>query len=290
MRISVSEVDRGIRLIREKFNKTHGDTAIQMASHVISELHGINNFGVQEWIEYYDVNYLKKCLKPHKKTLLHNYIEHIYDFQISYILDKHFSMEVINELLEIFDLYNIDYTSISKFEFRGMDDDEVYGEIEDVEVLAYSLYELYKDKIMSFVVDDIFTTLYSNKKFLYDFNSQLAELISNLNQTEYPEFLKKDGVMKRCEYIPQWLKDGVFYRDKGRCQICGRDLTRLLNLDNTINYDHIIPLENGGTNDPTNFQITCENCNKSKGARNSEYNNIADSFWTLDSYKLFDDI
>ncbi|MEG0773912.1 HNH endonuclease [Clostridium sp.] len=275
--------------MRDGFNKTQGDVVIQMASHVISELHGINGLDLKMWIEIYDIDYLKKCHKPHKKTLLHNYIESIYDDQLSYLLDKHFPMELINELLEIFDFYNVDYTTISAFEFRGLDDDSL-EDVEDVEILASSLYELYIDKIMPYVVDDIFTVLYSNKKFLYDFNLQLSQLISHLAKAEYPDFFKKDGVIKRCEYIPQWLKDGVFYRDKGRCQICGRDLTRILNLDNKINYDHIIPLECGGTNDPTNFQITCENCNKSKGARNSQFNDITHSFWILDSYKMFDNV
>lgn len=277
-------------MIREQFNTTHGDTVIQMASQVIDELHGINEYDLQQWIEYHDINYLEKCSSPHKKTLLHNYIESIYDSHIDYLLDKHFPMEVINTLLDIFDFYKVDYTSIDKFQFRGLNDDEVYGTVQNVEVLAARLYDLYQDKIMSFVVDDIFTVLYSNKIFLYDFNLQLSELVSDLKQNNYPDFLKKDGVIKRSDYIPQWLKDGVFYRDKGRCQICGGDLTRLLNIDNKINYDHIIPLENSGTNDPTNFQITCETCNKSKGARNNAYNNISDSYWKLDSYQLFDDV
>nr|WP_256521907.1 HNH endonuclease [Halobacillus sp. A5] len=104
---------------------------------------------------------------------------------------------------------------------------------------------------------------------------------------EYPDIFKKDGVISRCSYIPQWLKQGVFHRDKGRCQICGTDLTKVLNLDNKENYDHIIPLENGGTNDPTNFQLTCESCNKSKGARSNKYNNISSRFWDLENYEMF---
>ncbi|MEG1798046.1 MAG: hypothetical protein RR262_16250, partial [Clostridium sp.] len=65
--------------MRDGFNKTQGDVVIQMASHVISELHGINGLDLKMWIEIYDIDYLKKCHKPHKKTLLHNYIESIYD-------------------------------------------------------------------------------------------------------------------------------------------------------------------------------------------------------------------
>ena len=31
-----------------------------------------------------------------------------------------------------------------------------------------------------------------------------------------------------------------------------------------LHFDHIIPLEKGGTNDPTNFQLLCANCNLTK--------------------------
>lgn len=276
--------------MRDNFKKVDNNISMGIANQVILELDGINEFNLKQWIEYCDINYLKKCTTPHKKTLLHNYIEAVYDFQLGYLLDKHFSMEVINELLIIFDLHNVDYSYIDKFEFRGEDDDSVDKDYEEVDELASKLYELFQDKLMGVVVDDVFTLLYSNKKFLYDFNLQLSELIVNLKKIDNPDCLKKDGVINRCDYIPQWLKDGVFHRDKGRCQICGCDLTRMLNLDNKINYDHIIPLDNGGTNDPTNFQITCEHCNKSKGARSSEFNNIADPFWKLDTYSVFDDL
>lgn len=63
-----------------------------------------------------------------------------------------------------------------------------------------------------------------------------------------------------------WLKKGVFHRDKGRCQICGCDLTNLVVINGKEHYDHIIPLAQGGTNDPTNFQLLCYECNLKKGA------------------------
>jgi len=83
-------------------------------------------------------------------------------------------------------------------------------------------------------------------------------------------------------YIPTWLKNGVFMRDKVKCSICGTDLTKILTLENALNLDHIIPLENGGTNDPVNFQLTCETCNKSKRSRNSTYNSHGSRFWEMD--------
>lgn len=41
----------------------------------------------------------------------------------------------------------------------------------------------------------------------------------------------------------------------------------------------MVPLEDGGTNDPCNVQLTCEHCNKSKGARSRDYKNIIIPFW-----------
>ena len=46
-----------------------------------------------------------------------------------------------------------------------------------------------------------------------------------------------------------------------KCFICGKDID--LDIQNT-NIDHIRPLVNGGKDDPINFGLTHEHCNKSK--------------------------
>lgn len=273
------------------YSITHGDESINMASQIISELHGLNGVILKVWIEYTEINYLKKCIKPHKKTLVHSYIEFIYSYEFRYFLDKHFPMVVTSNIVELLEFYDIDYSSIGTFKFRGKTDDDLSSEeFDEVEEFAERIYELFQKKLMGLVIDDIFTVLFTDKNFLYEFNKQLSELICELTTDKYPQYLKKDGVIKRCGSIPKWMKKGVFYRDKGRCQICGADLTKILHTDNKENYDHIIPLENGGNNDPTNFQLTCECCNKSKGARSSEFNNTISRFWKLDSYEVFNDI
>lgn len=269
-------------------NKTkqslNGNEAIKMAAHMIDELDGINNLRVSEWIEYSDVDFMDKCAKPQRKTLLHEYIEFIYYFQNEYTLDKHFPMAVINSLVELLDLYQIDYSKIGQFDKVGYEEDELESdEFEKAEKYAKELLQFFEKELGTVIVDDIFTVLFANKHFLFEFNSQVMELVEELTLANHPDYLKKDGVIKRCTYIPQWLKTGVFMRDKGRCQICGTDLTKLLHIDNQENYDHIIPLENGGTNDPTNFQLTCERCNKSKGARSMDFNSFGSRFWVLES-------
>lgn len=51
-------------------------------------------------------------------------------------------------------------------------------------------------------------------------------------------------------------KKVVFARDDGSCQCCG-------NNDN-LEYDHIIPFSCGGNNEPSNIQLLCQRCNRSK--------------------------
>lgn len=53
----------------------------------------------------------------------------------------------------------------------------------------------------------------------------------------------------------------IWMQQKGRCAYCHRGLRE----DYTI--DHIVAVANGGTNDPSNLQLTCPDCNSDKGAK-----------------------
>jgi hypothetical protein len=57
-------------------------------------------------------------------------------------------------------------------------------------------------------------------------------------------------------YISTTTKKIVFSRDGGSCQCCG--VTQMLE------YDHITPFSCGGKNDPSNIQLLCQRCNRSK--------------------------
>ena len=258
----------------------NGDEALVNAAHMVSELYGLNDLQVENWLEYDQVDLLTKVSKPHKETLLHDYINFIYFTMYEYMLDKHFPMTVINPLIEVMEIYNVDYSHLGEAPFIGLGDDDIHEyEHELVEDFAYKLFKFYREKLGVIIISDIFTVLFANKQFLYEFNQQIKKVVEDLKLEDYPDYLKKDGVVKRCNYLPRWLQKGVFMRDKGRCQICGTDLTKILTLDNQENYDHIIPLESGGTNDPNNFQLTCEHCNKSKGHRSTTYSSFGARFW-----------
>ena len=147
-----------------------------------------------------------------------------------------------------------------------------------LEKYADTLQKRLDEQALDKIEDAVFAILFVDKDFLFRFNKKIADVICKLTMENYPEYLQTDGYIKR-EDAPKWLKEGVFYRDKGRCQSCGVDLSKIfLNTDDE-NYDHIIPLKKGGINDPTNIQLMCEHCNKSKNARSSEFRNIIWACW-----------
>ena len=74
------------------------------------------------------------------------------------------------------------------------------------------------------------------------------------------------GHIKRCTSRPKWFENAILFRDKCICQHCGKDLSPILTVPQLgeLTYDHVIPLEKGGTNDSTNFQLLCRHCNSIK--------------------------
>lgn len=256
------------------------DTAISIASFVILQLNN-GDYNVNKWLEYYDYyeEAIKKWQKPHKKTLVHDYIEAVYLEDQNYMLDKHFVVEVIKEIQGLLENYAIDYSSIGYIDVS----DEEYDDCWDItEEYAEKLQSFFIDNLLDVVVDDAFTILYSDKNFLHEFNRQCSEVIMKLDKIDYPDILKENGVIKRITYYPKWMKSGIEYRDKLRCSICGCDLSSAFTTLVDKNFDHIIPLQAGGNNDPSNWQITCETCNKSKGARSSKFKNIVFPFWQIE--------
>jgi 5-methylcytosine-specific restriction endonuclease McrA len=75
------------------------------------------------------------------------------------------------------------------------------------------------------------------------------------------------------------VKKAIFYRDRGKCSFCLKDLTNLISITSEKNFDHIVPLALGGINDVTNFQLLCETCNKSKRHFNAETSIIYEKWY-----------
>ena len=109
------------------------------------------------------------------------------------------------------------------------------------------------DLLWEKMTNEVFYLLFANRAFLMQFNLSLANFL-RLGQVEIPpEYLDKKGVLKRQTYFPTWVKKAIYYRDQGRCVLCQRDLSGLLSTDQHIHFDHIVPLNLWGSNDPCNF-------------------------------------
>jgi len=166
--------------------------------------------------------------------------------------------------------YNIDndnfltYLSSQGKELDTATDDDIYEYYQDLRVT-----EIY-DTLLTRMSEEIFFILFLNRQLLHNFNKMVSLAIQSYDldfgDTEMKRHFKKDGVLKRVN-IPSWIQKAVFHRDRGICTNCQKDITGLINIGNTENFDHIISLEEGGLNDVTNIQLLCETCNKSKGKR-----------------------
>lgn len=66
---------------------------------------------------------------------------------------------------------------------------------------------------------------------------------------------------KRSRYIPLSVRFTVLQRDGHKCVSCGKSP-----LEVTLEVDHKEPFSKGGTNDISNLQTLCFDCNRGKGA------------------------
>jgi len=71
--------------------------------------------------------------------------------------------------------------------------------------------------------------------------------------------------------IPSSIKLKVFKRDNYSCKICGR--SPVTNPGLSLHVDHILPFSKGGTDELSNFQTLCSDCNLGKG-NNEELNKL----------------
>lgn len=141
-------------------------------------------------------------------------------------------------------------------------------------------------KINELIVHAAFQIIFLDRKFLHDFHVELAEFIEDYMddiKSAKPDCVTVKNRIKR-QRFPKWLTNAVFHRDKGTCSNseCRCDLTKLIRPQNTIHIDHIVPLQLFGSNDASNFQLLCETCNTSKGARSTETSSVNVPFWNLD--------
>lgn len=149
-------------------------------------------------------------------------------------------------------------------------DDDIYEYYQDLRLRGV-LEELHER-----IVEEVFFIVFLNRDFLRTFNQMLATSIDMLCKNPPPitdddvisRALKRHGVLKRIA-IPVWVRRAVFYRDRGMCAFCSRNISGLVDIHSQKHFDHIVPLDLGGANDITNIQLLCEACNLKKKNTNT---------------------
>ena len=234
-------------------------------------------------------------LKPDKYTLLHSFCErYLYYYlmheryfllnEICDNLEADLIVEYIKRTADILNEYGIvirDYAHEiylfdEKYEASDYELDYEYRKLVR-EIFDEML--VYFEEIEGAIIQATFYLLYDNKEFLFKFNKFLSQFTIDAYLPD--SCFDENNHIKRTKYIPKWLKRAVFYRDRGRCQHCGKDLSGQLVIadDRELQFDHIISLENGGTNDATNFQLLCNQCNWEKGGRLYFPNYLYQIYW-----------
>ncbi len=125
------------------------------------------------------------------------------------------------------------------------------------------------DQILDQVTAEAFFVLFQNRNVLLLFNDMMASEVRTLSdgsiENVASSVFARPGVLRRVP-IPNWVQRAVFYRDRGMCVLCHQDLSGLISIWCEENYDHIVPLAEGGLNDVTNIQLLCRACNSKKRA------------------------
>lgn len=142
-------------------------------------------------------------------------------------------------------------------------DEEIEDYIYDY-LSELTLSDWYEECVVK-LAQEMFYLLFQNRDFLFRFNC----LLSGYHQMACIEPEPHIN-------IPQWAKRAVWFRDRGCCVFCGKDLSGTLNNlgDRAIHYDHMISLADFGLNDVANLQLTCQECNLrklSKSETSSKY-------------------
>lgn len=122
---------------------------------------------------------------------------------------------------------------------------------DDNEEAFQTLYEFYCKEVEHL--------LFANRHFLLHFHLALAKFLASASKPGLAPSIPIPRVA-----IPRWVKRAAYFRDRGRCVFCRVDLSGIVDLDKEEHFDHIVALAVGGTNDPTNIQLSCRKCNLKK--------------------------
>ncbi|MEI4523834.1 HNH endonuclease [Pseudomonas sp. CCNWLW23] len=218
---------------------------------------------VRDFFDFKSASFFNQISRPQKHTILHSFIFNVNNFEAQHYLNKVDGETIISDYSQIFSGADI----IPPTWFNA---EEVTSHIHQLRSII--------SKATTIITESSFQILFADRTFLFEFNKLISSCIKSLEPQDH-DCILKPGVIER-PYIPAWLRAAIYHRDKGRCQICGLDMTNYFVPINQRHLDHMVPLKSSGINDPTNFQLLCHDCNSKKGAKIYATKHLTFPYWT----------
>ncbi|MEZ8360657.1 HNH endonuclease [Vibrio splendidus] len=196
-------------------------------------------------------------------------VENIYSEQITKVTSPMASKLPIERAMEF---HSIEHHSFQEFLESPARKNSIFPDDNIADYIESLMSEGQFDALLKQTVKEVFHVLFQNRELMLEFNEMMAsafEMDSDIFTCEQEAiYLARKGKLKR-KSIPKWVKRAVFFRDRGRCVLCTKDLSGMLSLENVENYDHIVPLAKFGLNDVSNIQLLCKECNQNEKRANS---------------------
>lgn len=186
---------------------------------------------------------------------------------------------------EAYEFYRIGYFPFMEF-LQNINKSFLDCDINDIsEYMSQMLMTDEYDNLIEQTTKEVFHVLFQNRGLMLNFNEMMAntlELEKDEIAPDEKKYLLKDKNKLKRQSIPKWVERAVFFRDRGKCVLCDKDLSGILNLENKVNYDHIVPLDKYGFNDVSNIQLLCFKCNQEKKANPALTSNFYQSWYSYD--------
>lgn len=204
----------------------------------------------------------ERIARPSKRTLLHSFIVNLSNSNYDWLIRKAPECEC--------DHFRALISEVGLPIPVWLNEDTVGEHKDELSVLCRNA--------INAITESVFNLLFSDRNVLFCFQRRISEYIKTLSAQQNP-ILASNGVVARANYIPSWLEKAIYFRDQGRCQLGFHDISGLNSPNIAVHLDHMVPLAAGGSNDPTNFQLTCGTCNTSKGPRTTVIPAQYEPYW-----------
>ena len=194
------------------------------------------------------------------KKLVTSFSDGVFFCDMNELYDKFIkiseSIELSNENVYLFFDFFIELSFVMRKGLRpyiSKIDDNEYS----IELIPYSFN--FENKGERYI--ETFYFLNIDLRIKYYYKKEIIQIRNNIIK-EIKKLNPKIKKIKKRKNITKSIRHEVFVRDNYKCVECG-----CTQKEGTLHIDHIIPISKGGTDELSNLQTLCKECNLSKSNR-----------------------